>query len=340
MTKIIGIGNALVDIEFLLNDTQLANTGLEKGNMTLASQSEQRELMQSLDEQNIGVSKQASGGSSANAIVAMASLGSETFYICQVADDALGQFYLADLNQIGVKTSKKSLSKQGVTGTCLSLVTPDAERTMQTHLGISAEIDENAVDFSQLTDANWLYIEGYLAMSPSVQEAILALKQQAVQHGVKIAVSFADPAVVKFAKDGLDVMLAGGVDVVFCNCEEAKLYTNATTHDTACQSLLKVAKMAVVTNGANGTMVAYQDDYLTEKHDNNQVFIPSVAVENVLDTTGAGDSYAGAFLHAFADGKDLLSCGKLASCVASLVIAQFGARLTAEQYQYALQNLN
>ena len=336
MAKIIGIGNALVDSEFVLTDAQLAHTGLTKANMTLASHDEQADLIQSLKTQQISASKLASGGSSANSIFVMASLGSQTFYACRVADDEMGHFYLDDLNKVGVKTSQKSIAKDGVTGSCMVLVTPDAERSMQTHLGTSAEISENEIDFSQLDDADWLYIEGYLSMTSSVQSAIIELKNQAKQKNVKVAVSFADPAVIKFGRDGLETMLNGGVDVVFCNCEEAMLYTGETTHQTASQALLKVAKMAVVTNGANGTMICYQDGFVNEKHESNQLHIATPAVEKVLDTNGAGDNFAGAFLHAFADGQDLASCGKLASKVASQVIQQFGARLTVEQYKSLL----
>lgn len=339
MTKIIGIGNALVDSEFVLNDEQLTKTGLTKANMTLASQTEQQDLVQSLQQQNITASKLASGGSSANSIFVMASLGSQTFYACRVADDDMGHFYVNDLQQVGVQTSPKSIVKDGITGSCMVLVTPDGERTMQTHLGTSAEISENEIDFSQLDNADWLYIEGYLAMTPSVQSAIMQLKNDAKAKNVKVAVSFADPAVVKFAKEGLDSMLAGGVDVVFCNAEEAMLYTGKNDYQSASQALLNVAKMAVVTNGAKDTIISYQPDFVQETHPNNQIAVPTPTIEKVLDTNGAGDNYAGAFLHAFANGKTLADCGKLAGMIAGQVVQQFGARLTVEQYQQIAKNL-
>lgn len=339
MAKIIGIGNALVDSEFVLNDEQLTKTGLTKANMTLASQTEQQDLIQSLNQQNITASKLASGGSSANSIFVMASLGSETFYACRVADDDMGHFYVNDLKKVGVKTSPKSIVKDGITGSCMVLVTPDGERTMQTHLGTSAEISENEIDFSQLQGADWLYIEGYLAMTPSVQSAIMRLKKEAKQHNIKVAVSFADPAVVKFAKDGLDTMLAGGVDVVFCNAEEAMLYTGKTDYQSASQALLKVANMAVVTNGAKDTVISYQADFVAETHSNSQITIPTPTVAKILDTNGAGDNYAGAFLHAFANGNTLVDCGKLAGRIAGQVVQQFGARLTVEQYQQIAKNI-
>lgn len=335
MAKIVAIGNALVDSELVLTDEQLTATGLTKGNMTLASHSEQHDLVQSLNAQNITASKQAGGGSAANSIYAAASLGSDCFYACRVGQDDAGRFYLADLNAAGIRTSQKSFA-EGTTGSCMVMVTPDGERTMQTHLGTSAEISDTDIEFAQLNDANWLYLEGYLAMSPSVQTAIGKLKQTAKEKGCKIAVSFADPAVVKFGRDGLDAMLEGGVDVVFCNSDEAQLFTNQSDHKQATQALLNVANMAVVTNGAAGSLIAIREDVSRET---KLIDVPTPVVNNVLDTNGAGDNFAGSFLHALSQGYALADCGKLASSVASQIIQQFGPRLTPPQYQACLQSV-
>lgn len=335
MAKIVAIGNALVDSEFIVTDEQLTATGLTKGNMTLASHSEQHDLVQSLNAQHITASKQAGGGSAANSIYAAASLGSDCFYACRVGQDDAGRFYLADLNTAGIKTSIKSFA-DGTTGSCMVMVTPDGERTMQTHLGTSAEISDADIDFAELDDADWLYLEGYLAMSPSVQTAISQLKQTAKEKGCKIAVSFADPAVVKFGREGLDAMLDDGVDVVFCNCDEAQLFTNQPDHKQATEALLNVANMAVVTNGAAGSLIAVKDNVSRET---KLINIPTPKVNNVLDTNGAGDNFAGSFLHALSQGHELAVCGKLASEVASQIIQQFGPRLTPAQYQACLQSV-
>lgn len=333
MAKILGIGNALLDSEFVVDDTQLALSGLAKGNMTLASHSEQADLVQYLAEHHITATKQTSGGSAANSIFTMASLGSQTFYACRVGDDDNGKFYLDDLNQAGIKTSHKSIAVGGTTGTCMVLVSPDGERTMQTHLGTSAEISETDIDFAQLASTDWLYIEGYLAMSPSIQEAIQQLRHLAKTNQIKVAVSFADPAVVKFGREGLDKMLAHGVDVVFCNREEAMLYTSKANLVEAAQALLTVTKLAVVTDGAMGSVVAYQDGIVDESHDNNVVHIDAPTVGIVTDTNGAGDNFAGAFLYALSQGYDLTTCGQLASQIASQVVQQYGARLPIATYQ-------
>ncbi len=333
MAKILGIGNALLDSEYSLTETQLALSGLAKGNMTLASEQEQAGLDDYLYEQKVVATKQASGGSAANSIFAAASLGSDTFYACRVGDDANGQFYLDDLSNAGVKTSKQSIAIGGTTGTCMVLVTPEGERTMQTHLGTSAEISEADIDFAQMTDTDLLYIEGYLAMTPSVQTAISQLKDVAKKNQTKIAVSFADPAVVKFGREGLDDILAGGVDVIFCNREEALLFTDKSDITTAAKALLDKCQLAIVTNGAMGTLIAFQEGAIDEEHDDNLVMIDTPTIGNVVDTNGAGDNFAGTFLHALSQGYNLKTCGMLASAVASQVIQQYGARLPAEQYQ-------
>ncbi|MFW2176614.1 MULTISPECIES: adenosine kinase [unclassified Moraxella] len=334
MTKILGIGNALVDSEFTVTDPQLTATTLTKGNMTLASSSEQAELVASLKNQNITAHKQASGGSGANSIFAIASLGNQALYLCRVGDDEQGKFYLDDLQQGGVATLATATTQGGTTGSCMVLVTPDGERTMQTFLGTSAELDEQNIDFNDpqlqaFGAGDWLYIEGYLAFNPTAQTAIQQLKAFARDKQMKVAVSFADPAVVKFGREGIDSMLAGGVDAVFCNAEEAMIFTNQPTIEQASQDLLKVTSLAVVTNGAKGTCVTTSEQTLA---------IEAEPVAQVVDTNGAGDNFAGAFLFGLSKGYDLAKCGKLASQVAGKVIGQFGARLAVNEYQAIYAN--
>lgn len=342
MAHIIAIGNALVDSEYRLSDTQLQYTGLAKGNMTLASSEVQQTLRQRLADMQLTPVKQASGGSAANSVYAAACLGSDTFYACRVGDDDAGQFYLADLNAAGVVTSHQSIAVGGTTGSCVVLVTPDGERTMQTHLGTSAEIGRDAIDFSQLSDAEWLYLEGYLAMSATMQPAIDMLKDHARNHGIKIVVSFADPSVVKFAREGLDTMLADGVATVFCNVEEAQLYTGKHNQRDAAEALLAVAELAVVTAGAQDTLIARRVDHDKQQHDKKPthefIHVPTALVNQLINTNGAGDSFAGAFLHGLARGYDLTRCGQLASAVAGEVVQTFGARLTPEAYRAAMHS--
>lgn len=344
MANIVAIGNALVDREYRLTDIELHNTGLTKGNMTLASRADQQTLLDRLANMQLHPVKQASGGSAANSAYAAACLGSDTFYACRVGDDDAGQFYLADLNTAGVATSDQSIAFGGTTGSCVVLVTPDGERTMQTHLGTSAEIGRDDIDFSQLSNAQWLYFEGYLAMSATMQPALAALKDHARAHNIKIVVSFADPSVIKFAREGLDAMLAGGVAAVFCNAEEAQLYTGKHNQRDAAEALLAVAELAVVTAGAQDTLIARRVSTSGHSSDNKKIAselinVPTALVNELINTNGAGDSFAGAFLHGLARGYDLITCGKIASAVAGEVVQTFGARLTPEAYRHAMQHV-
>ena len=336
MYNVMAIGNALVDHEYVLSDAALDETELTKGNMTLAGIDEQQQLLAYFKLAEIEPSKQAGGGSAANTMYAFASLGGKPFYACRVGDDQQGEFYLKDLHEAGVATSEKSIHAGGVTGSCVVAVTEDGERTMQTYLGTSSEITAENVDFDALTQADWLYIEGYLAMTESIQPAMTQLRQQAGTHNAKIAVSFADLAVVKFAKDGLLNMLGNKVAVVFCNSEEAKLFTDKKQVKAAARALLEYCQTAVVTDGANGATIAHKAD------DSSEIEFYEVAtpvVTNVIDTNGAGDNYAGAFLYALSQHYGLPECGRLASEVAAQVIQQFGPRLASQDYRDIAQRV-
>ena len=336
MYDVMAIGNALVDHEYVLSDAALEETELTKGNMTLAEFEEQQQLLAYFKLAEIEPSKQAGGGSAANTMFTFASLGGKPFYACRVGDDDQGAFYLRDLHEAGVATSDKSIHEGGVTGSCVVAVTEDGERTMQTYLGTSSEISADNVDFDALTQADWLYLEGYLAMSESIQPAMTQLRQQAGIHNAKIAVSFADPAVVKFAKDGLLNMLGNKVAVIFCNSEEAKLFTDKKQVKAAARALLEYCQIAVVTDGANGAVIAHQsnDEAEVEVYD-----VATPAVANVIDTNGAGDNYAGAFLYALSQQYSLPECGRLASEISAQVIQQFGPRLASQDYRDIAQRV-
>ena len=330
MYHVMAVGNALVDHEYLLNDEQLTKTSLAKGSMTLASLEEQTTLLNEFQAQDLSPSKQTGGGSAANAMFAFASLGGKSFYGCRVGDDQAGEFYLADLNHAGVDTnSEKSISKGGVTGSCVVAITPDGERTMQTFLGTSSDIHEDNIDLDALSQSHWLYFEGYLAMSEGLRPALQKLRQQAKDNNTKIAVSFADPAVINFGKEGLLQILGDGVDTIFCNCEEAQLFTDTDSITEAAQALTEYCQLAVVTNSAEDTIICEK----TASGSITLINVPTPTVDKVIDTNGAGDNYSGAFLYALSQNHSLTKCGQLAGKVASQVVQQFGPRLSVKQYQ-------
>lgn len=335
MYQLVAIGNALVDTEFKLCDEILTQTGLTKSNMTLADTDEQTALFDMLNTHGLTPTKQAGGGSAGNTVACFSALGGSSFYCCRVGHDKRGAFYLSDMQNMGVAIDAGRAEVVGATGTCVVLVTDDGERTMQTNLGVSGEIDQSNVDFDVLSKAKYLYLEGYLAMTPSVQDAISKLCQTAKAQGVKIVVSFADPAVIRFAKDGILSWLTGltgltdGVDVIFCNMDEAKLFAGTDDSTQAVYALLAHAALVVITDGANPTTVADKDG----------ICMYDVAPANVIDTNGAGDNFAGAFLYALSEGADYKRCVALAGGVASHVVSQFGARLPKAEYDLIKQTV-
>lgn len=325
---IVGIGNALVDQEFEVTDEFLTQHQIEKGMMTLIEDADQERLIAELAKRG-ELKKQSGGGSAANSLVAFAQFGGKAFYCCKVADDQAGQFYCDDLEQIGITTNTGHTKHEGKTGRCLVMVTPDAERTMRTYLGITADLSTAELDEDAIAKADYLYIEGYLVTSPIARQAIARAKEVARAHGTKIAMTCSDPAMVKYFRDGIDEILAGGVDVMFCNQEEARILTGTDDEQAALQQLRQHADIVAITLGKRGALLGDRDQ---------QVAVPGVKVE-ARDTNGAGDMFAGAMMFGLTRGYSLAACGTLASHAAAEVVTEFGPRLSADRQQQLLIRL-
>ena len=311
-----GIGAALVDTEIQVQDSELQSMGVEKGLMTLVDEARQQALLDQL-EGHLVHSKQASGGSGCNSVVAAAYFGAKGFYSCKVANDEFGEFFLNDIRAAGVDSNFDDDRDHGKTGKCLVLISPDAERSMNTHLGISAELSVKELNEAALADSAYYYMEGYLVTSDTGRAAAIRGREVAEQNGVKTALSFSDPGMVEFFRDGMAEMLGNGVDLLFCNEDEAKGWAQTESIDEAVDALKAVAKTFAVTLGAKGAMVFDGET------------LPSIAPHrvNAVDTNGAGDMFAGAFLYAISHGHDFVTAGKLASRAAGEVVSQYGPRL-------------
>ena len=323
-----GIGNALVDKEFEVEEHFFAENGIQKGLMTLIDEPTQQRLLQTLRE-TYGLKKRASGGSAANSIVAVSQFGGKTFYACKVANDETGEFYMNDLQAAGVKTGLAQVrcQSEGVTGKCLVMVTPDAERTMNTFLGITADFSEAELHLDELKQANYLYIEGYLVTSPISRAAAIKARQVAAEHGVKTAMTFSDPSMVKYFRDGIHEMLGNGADILFCNREEISLFTGKDDLEQAIQAAQPFAKKLVITLGSKGALVV----------DGTERTEIAPHLVKAVDTNGAGDMFAGAFLYGITQGMDNAQAGKLASLAAAEIVSVFGARLSPEAHQAVLK---
>lgn len=320
------IGNALIDQEFKVSDQFLTAQNLQKGTMQLTDGDTQAQLYNNLKASQT-YKGQSSGGSAANTTVAFSALGGSAFYACRVGNDELGTTYLNGLNAADIHTTSKSIS-EGVTGTCMVLVSDDSERTMHTYLGITAELTAEQIDFEPLKTAKWLYIEGYLSTSDTARIAVKQARKIAREHGVKIALTLSDPAMVQYARTGLDELLDDGVDLIFCNQQEAMMYTETDSTEAALAKLKLLSNDVVITLSEKGAIVANAEQHI------------HVAGRKItaIDANGAGDAFAGSFLYALNAGLSLQAAAELAILVSSEVVAQYGARLQVADYAKLLQN--
>lgn len=317
---IYGLGAALVDTEIEVSDEFLSSANIEKGLMTLVDESRQEELLQLMQDHMVG-SKRSSGGSACNTIIAASYFGANTFYSCKVANDDNGQFFHHDTQAAGVTTKAEALP-EGTTGKCLVMITPDAERTMNTFLGISETLDVADLNEEAIAESEYIYIEGYLVTSPTGKQAAIKARQIAEQKGVKTSLSLSDPGMVDFFGEGLQEMIGSKVDLLFCNKDEALGWTKESTIEAAAEKMKQSAKTFAITLGKEGSLVF--DGQKMSKVEGESV--------KAIDTNGAGDMFAGAFLYAITHGKSYEDAAKLANMSAAQVVGQYGPRLTPEQH--------
>jgi sugar/nucleoside kinase (ribokinase family) len=322
-----GIGNALVDIVTEVDLDFFLRHNIEKGVMTLVDEKRQHQLIKSIDMKR---SKMSCGGSAANTMIGVSQFGGKSFYSCLVARDELGKFFLQDLKRNGVRTNLTFEScPEGVTGKVLVMTTSDAERTMNTFLGTSSQLSPKHLDENAIANSAYVYLEGYLVTSPSGLEAIKEAKKIAERHNVKTTLTFSDPSMVKYFAPQMNEIIGASVDLLFCNEEEAMIFTGTGIIGDAREKLKGVAKHFAITLGANGALIYDGDTFID---------IEPYKVK-ALDTNGAGDMFAGAFLYGITHGHSYAQAGKLASLASSRVVTQFGPRLEPDQAQRVLGDL-
>lgn len=316
MYDVYGLGNALVDMEFRVEDGFLRRHAISKGHMTLVDETRLASLESDLAEYD---AERMSGGSAANTIIAVQNLGGRAFYSCRLADDEVGRFFLHDLGSAGVGTNANALAPAGDTGSgrCLVLVTPDAERSMNTCLGISTRLGTDTIEESALARARYFYVEGYLSSSPEALEAAVACRELAESAGVKTAVSLSDPSMVGLFREGLERMLGNGVDHLFCNEEEALSWAGTDRLDIAIAELKDIGRHLNVTLGKRGSLVVA---------DHDEQLVPGYQV-HAVDTNGAGDMYAGACLFGWCAGMTAHQAAALGNFAAARLVQSYGARL-------------
>jgi len=323
-----GIGNALVDKEFEVDDAFFAEHGIEKGFMTLVGHEQQERLLELLTRQ-VGLRHRSGGGSAANTLYALSQFGGNAYFAGKVANDETGDFYVQQLGHHNIETNLVKDRDHGTTGRCLVMISPDAERTMHTYLGVSEKVSVDEIDEEAIKCSEYVYIEGYLVTSPSAKAAVKELKRVAQTHGVKTAMTFSDPSMVEYFTDAVAEVLGDGVDLLFCNEKEAMLWTDAEDFDRACELLKRHARQFVVTRGSRGARLFDGTAYI------------DVAPHPVkaVDTNGAGDMFAGAFLYAITHGHDFETAGRLASLASATTVSSFGPRLPTGEHRKILAQL-
>jgi sugar/nucleoside kinase (ribokinase family) len=308
-----GVGHALVDVQYAVQPEFLQPLGIAKGLMTLIDQAGQERLAAALAQPPLAC---CSGGSAANTLIGVAALGGRAYLGCQVGTDRWGEFFLRDLAAAGVGCSESS-RVPGTTGQCTVLITPDADRTMNTFLGVGSRIGPDRVEEQVVARSGLVYLEGYLATSDNGMDTCREALRQAARRGVKVALTLSDPAVVAAAHARFAELLAAGLYLVFCNEHEAMAYTGCTQPREAGRRLRELAQIVCVTCGANGALLF---------GDGDEVAVPCRPVRAV-DTTGAGDMFAAGVVYGLTHGYALPEAGRLGAGAAAQVVARVGCRL-------------
>jgi sugar/nucleoside kinase (ribokinase family) len=307
------IGNAIVDIIARCDEAFLVDNAIIKGAMNLID-AERAELLYS----RMGPAIEASGGSAGNTAAGIASFGSRSAYFGKVADDQLGKIFNHDIRAQGVHFETRPLIGTPPTARSMIFVTPDGERSMNTYLGACVELGPEDVEADVVAGSKVTYFEGYLWDPPRAKDAIRLCADIGHKHGREMSMTLSDPFCVdRYRNEFLELMRSGTIDIIFANADEAKSLYQTDNFEHAVSQLRKDCKLAAITRSEHGSVIVRGD----ERYD-----IDAIDIDEVVDTTGAGDLYAAGFLHGYAHGKPLDVCGRLGSLAAGLVIQQIGPR--------------
>ena len=310
---LVGIGNALVDIEVRVDDKFIKQNSLIKRGMTLSKEEEQKIILQKLDGR---ITKISSGGSAANTVHGFSILGGETYYFGRVANDLYGRHYTKDMQSCGVGCLEAN--GQGNTGTCVILVTPDSERTMLTHLGVSSSLDSSDIDEKTIMDTGMVYIEGYLWTGEETRNTAEKLAEVAKKNKTPVAFTLSDAFVVNNFKNQLIDFIRNNVDILFCNDVEAKALAETEEIGKAFDILKSMTGTIFITLGENGSWASSP---------NEKKVITNIFPTKAVDTTGAGDLFAAGALYGIIKNYSLKESAIIGSYCASETVSHMGGRM-------------
>jgi sugar/nucleoside kinase (ribokinase family) len=310
---VLGIGNAIVDVIARAEEDFLLQHGMTKGAMTLIDEERAERIYQAM-----GPAVEVSGGSAANTIVGIASLGARTAFVGKIRDDALGGVFAHDIRAVGVAFDTPPAFEGPSTARCYVLVTPDGERTLNTYLGAAQDLHPKDIDKDAVAGAAITYLEGYLWDPKNAKDAFVKAATIAHDSRRRVALSLSDAFCVnRWRGEFLQLIRSGTVDIVFANESELHSLYETSDFDTAVAALRGEARLAVVTRSEKGCVVITRD---------KTTAVAACPVERVVDTTGAGDLFAAGFLFGLARGQDHATCGRLGALAAAEVIQHLGAR--------------
>ena len=315
--QVVGIGNAMVDVLARAEDAFLAEAGVQKGIMQLIDMDRAVDLYS-----RVGPAKEISGGSAANTIAGIAHLGGRTAYVGKVKDDQLGAIFAHDLRAQGAvyETALAPKSEEAETGRCIVIVTPDGERSMNTYLGVTEFLASDDIDTEQMAQADWIYLEGYRFDGPESHAAFAKAIDACKGAGGRVSITLSDPFCIERHRAAFRDMVRDHVDLLFCNrAEMLSMYQTEDFDNALAQAASDVAIVAC-TDSEHGVHILA---------DGQRWHVPAVPTD-IVDATGAGDLFAGAFLWGLSNGHDLEVCGKMGNLAASEVISHIGARPEAD----------
>ena len=313
---VVGIGNALVDVIAHADDAFIHRESLVKGSMTLIETERAVSLYTAL-----GSAVEMSGGSAANTMCGIASLGGRAAYIGKVSDDDLGLVFGHDLRAVGVAFRPGVPEADMPTGRCIIVVTPDAQRTMNTYLGVSSLLCVPDVDLATVAAGRVLYMEGYLFDRPEANQAFRRAAQVAHEHDRMVSLTLSDSFCVDRHRDDFRALVADEVDILFGNEDELMSLYQVETFDDAVSAVRRDCSLAAITRGSLGCVIVTSGDI---------IHVSAEPVQHVLDTTGAGDLFASGFLFGYTHDRDLAECARLGSIAAAEVISHVGPRPLVE----------
>jgi sugar/nucleoside kinase (ribokinase family) len=322
---VLGIGNAIFDVLVQTDEGFLSRHGMTKGGMSLIDEARAAAIYS-----DMGSATKMSGGSAANTIVGVASLGARAAYVGKVKDDQIGRFYTHDIRAAGVAFETKAAANGPATGCSYILVTPDGERTMNTYLGAAQELTPDDIDADQVSSAAIVYLEGYLWDPKSAKEAFVKAATIAHQAGRQVALTLSDSFCVdRYRDEFLELMRNGTADLVFANEAELHSLYQASDFDAALKQLRNDVPLAAVTRSEKGCVVASKQGVTA---------VPAFPVGKVVDTTGAGDLFAAGFLFGLSRGVSHEDAGRLGGLAAAEVIQHIGARPKVSLKELAKKN--